>query len=637
MALGYMRRHRRWLYGFLWVVIAAFIVFYIPAFLGSGADERDVVARVGRRAITMNEFRDAYREQLRSFERYGQRLDLEQARQMGLPERVLGSLVDNALVAQEAERLGMTIDDATLTRAIATMPQFQVRGAFMGAGELRRLLDLQGISERQFLDSLRASLLRERLEALVSDGVSATPQDAEREYRRRNEQVKIEYTLVGLERFRAGITPTDDEVKAWFEARKESYRLPERRVLSYLLIERDAVQRTIAVTDREMRDYYEEHDDQFSQPEQVCASHILIKVKATPEEAEGHPEAEARRLAEGLLAEVKKGAAFAALAKKSSEDAGSASKGGDLGCFPRGQMVPEFDNAAFGLAAGETSDLVKTSFGFHIIRVASKQDATKTPFDQVAPQIRMMLMARKTAETLEDRAAAVAAKVGGRGGLQAGAEVAGLTVQRSGPLALGASDPVFSPAALAAAFELSPGGVSREPFRVPKGIVFVGVAEIEPSRLAELKEAEAQVRKALIDVKAYEQALSLARELQARAEREGLEKASKALGLTRKETPSLVGRGQPLGELGASVSLEKVYELPEKTISEPLRVATGYAVVSVLEKKAFDAAAFAKEREALIASATANARRQMFDAYLGQLTRRFPVERTEAFRTALGE
>jgi peptidyl-prolyl cis-trans isomerase D len=638
MALGYMRRHRRWLYGFLWVVIAAFIVFYIPAFLGSGQDEREIVARVGRRAIMVTEFREAYRDQLRAFERFGRgRIDLETARQMGLPERVLEELTDASLIEQEAARLGLTVDDAALTRAIATSPQFQVNGRFIGAGEVRRLLDLRGMSERQFLDSLRASLLRQRLEALVTDGVDVSPADVERDYRRRNEQVKLEYTLVDLDRFRAGLSPGDDELKAWFEGHKEAYRFPERRLLSYLLLERDAVRRTISVADREQRDYYEEHDEQFSQPEQVCASHILVKVKAAAEETEGHPDAEARALAEGLLAQLKKGADLALLAKKSSEDAGTAAKGGDLSCFPRGQMVPEFDNAAFNLEVGQTSELVKTSFGYHIIRVTSKQAAVKTPFEQAQPQIRMLLTARKTEAALESRAAAVAAKVGGRGGLQAGAEVAGLTLQKSGPVTRGAADAPFSAAATAAAFELAQDAASREPFRVPKGIVFVGVAEIQPPRLPELKEVEAQVRKDLVDSKAFEQALAMARDLQARATGVGLEQASKALGLTRKETPSLVGRGQPLGELGANALLERVYDLPEKTVSEPLRVANGYAVVVVLEKKAFDAVAFQKERETLTASLTANARRQMFEAYLAQLARRFPVERTEGYRTALGE
>jgi hypothetical protein len=172
---------------------------------------------------------------------------------------------------------------------------------------------------------------------------------------------------------------------------------------------------------------------------------------------------------------------------------------------------------------------------------------------------------------------------------------------------------------------------------VPKGLAFVAVAEVQAPRVPELHEVQEQVKRDLVEARALEKALDQARELRLRALGEGLEKAAKAKGFTRKETPSLVGRGQALGELGASAGLtEDVFTLPEKTLSEPLRLAAGYALVSVLERTPFDKAAFEKDRETLAASLTEAARRRMFEAYLGSLEQRFPVQRTEALRTALG-
>ena len=145
--------------------------------------------------------------------------------------------------------------------------------------------------------------------------------------------------------------PTDAEVKARFEANKDAYKIPERRVLSYILLDREALRQKVVATDREIEVYYQDHQDEFRQEEQACASHILVKVKQ-PETGEGHPEAEAQQLAQGLLDQVKAGGDFAALAKKSSEDQGSAQNGGDLGCFAPGRMVPEFDEAVAALQPG---------------------------------------------------------------------------------------------------------------------------------------------------------------------------------------------------------------------------------------------------------------------------------------------
>ena len=195
------------------------------------------------------------------------------------------------------------------------------------------------------------------------------------------------------------------------------------------------------MTDREIEAYYREHPDEFKQESEVCASHILIKVKASPEAKDGHAEAEAQAIAEKLLAEVKGGADFAAVARKGSEDAGSAQSGGDLGCFPPGRMVPAFDQAVFSMAPGTTSELVKSNFGFHIIRVASVKDEGTLPLTGVKERIRQVVTGQKVQALAEQKAEAIAKLLGKGRKLEDAARDEGLVVQKTGPFTRGEPPP----------------------------------------------------------------------------------------------------------------------------------------------------------------------------------------------------
>jgi peptidyl-prolyl cis-trans isomerase D len=642
MALGFMRRHRRWLYGFLWIVIAAFIIFYIPAFIRSDAGtDAQTLGRVGGRGgrvISLGEYRRAYRTQLRLYEQmYQGRLDRAMERRLGLPERVFQGLVDSAVLSLEAERLGIKVDQGSVERALLTAPQFQQNGRFIGGKEIRRRY-LQGITEEEFLEGWRANLVRQRLETLVTDGLEASPAEVERDYRRQHEQVRVEYVLVDSERFRAQVTPGDSELQDWYKSHRESYRVPEKRVAEYLLLDRSVQEKQVTVTDAEIRTYYDDNSEEFRRPEQVCASHILIRAKSTPEDEQGHADAEARALAEGLAKQARETKDFAALAKKVSEDKGSAPRGGDLGCFPHGQMVPEFDEAAFKLEPEKVSDVVKTSFGYHIIRVASRQEAVTLSLDQVKDRIRFTLTSQKVETDLEKLSREIASDLRRNRSLEQAGAGHGLKPQKSAALARGVADALFPPTASAPLFELKVGQTYKVALAVSRGLAFVALAEIKPSYVPELKEAQEAVRRDVVESKAAERARELAAELRTKALREGLEKAAQAASLTRKETPALVGRGQTLGELGSGAQLEDaVFALAEKTLSEPVRVAAGYAVVGLLEKKPFDPAAFEKEKATLSATLRDSKRRQFFESYLAQAARRFTVERTEAFQGVASE
>lgn len=639
MALEFMRRHRRWLFIFLWLVIGAFIILYIPAFQGATAGSpAETLGRVGSLPITVGEFQKAYLRQRQLYERlYQGRLNEAILKNLGLDEQVFQSLVAEKLMLLEARRLGLSVGDAELARSLAAAPDLQLNGRFMGVEELKRRL--QGASLPEFEETRRLQLLTEKLEALVTDGVGVSAAEAEREFRRRNEQIRAEYVLLDASRHRDEAAVSEDEIRVRFEAKKESYRIPEKRVVSYLLLDAEALRSRVTVTDREIEAYFQQHRDDFKEEEQVCASHILVKVKQTPDAKEGHAEEEARKIAQGLLEQVKKGVDFAKVAKTSSEDKGSAENGGDVGCSARGRWVKEFDDAAFALEPGKISDLVRSPFGYHVIRVASRKEEAAPALSQVQERLRQTLLGERVRALIEEKVVALSESLQRGRSLEEAAREHGINVQRSAPMARGeAVEPIASAALASRAFELKRGEVDPEPFALSRGVAFIGLAEAQPSRLPELKEIRDKVKADIVEEKALERSRVQALELKSRAKSAGLEAAARALGLLRKETPALVGRGQAIGDLAPNMALEEAaFTLPEKTLSDPVRAGSGYAILRVLEKKAFDREAFEKQKASLTASLRDQKRSQLFQAYLNQARQRFHVERRpEVFRRVVG-
>jgi peptidyl-prolyl cis-trans isomerase D len=631
MALGFMRRHRRWLYVFLWLVIAAFIILYIPAFQGADTGSPgEVLAKVGGLPITVGEFQKSYNRQRQFYERmYEGRLDAAAFRRLGLEEQTFDSLVMERLVALEAKRLGLSVSDEAVAHTLASSPEFQENGRFLGGDEIRRRLEMQGITVEEFENSLRQRLLRDNLEGLLTDVVTVSDAEAEREFRRRNEQVKIEYVLVDAGRFHAESAPSESEVAARFEAKRESYRIPEKRVVSYVLVDAEALKARVTVSDGDIVAYYQEHREEFKQEAEACAAHILVKVKGSPEAKEGHPEEEARKIAQGLLDQVKAGGDFAALARKSSEDLGSATNGGDLGCFPRGRMVPAFDEAVFALEPGNLSELVHSNFGFHVIKLNSIRPEAVPELPRVKERIRQMVTAQKVEAASEQAAGALAASLAKGRKLEEAAQEQALKVQKSAPFARGeAKPPLTSPTLVARAFEMKVGDVEKEGFSLPMGAAFIVLAEIQPPRLPDLKDVQDQVKADLAQEKASARARALAEEVKAKAEKLGLDKAAAASGLVRKESPSLTGRGSPLGDLGTGAALEDVaFSLPEKTLSDPVPTTSGYAILRVLERKAFDPAAFATQKPQIASGMRQQKKNELFQAYLNQARDRYRVDR----------
>jgi peptidyl-prolyl cis-trans isomerase D len=629
MALAFLRRHRRWFFVFLWVVILAFVILYIPNLDPATQLADSTVATVGGQPISASAFQKQYLRQRRQFLAMNQgQVDEAMLERMGLREQVLSSMVREQLEALEADRLGFQIDDTAVVKAITEDPSLQTGGRFVGTTALTRMLQQQGMTVSDFEAEVRKQLKTQRLREAVTDGITVSDTDVTAEFRKRSDLVHAEYVHIDTARFEATIQPTDDEVKARFEGNRDRFRLPERRVLSYLLVDPIALRASVLPTGTEIETYYRNNPAEFTTPPQVCGRHILVKVKQNPSATEGHDDAEARSMAEGLLARVKGGEPFEKVAKEKSEDS-SAANGGSLGCFGKEQMVPEFSSVAFALQPGSISEVVKSSFGYHIIKSDTKLDGVIQPLDQARKRIETQLQDSKSRELASQKAEAAASAIKAGQTLEQAATAQGLKVAKSEPLELGKGAGVLtSPLLLSNAFELKLMETSKDGFQAGAGAAFIRLEEIQPSRAAELPEVKDEVRKDLVRFIAREKAREAARALVADAERSDLSKAATRAKLTRSETKGLVGRGQAFTEIPQSAVLEdQVFDLPEKKISAPIDTPTGVAVIRMIEKKTSDEAALVTQRQSIRESLIAAKKDRLFSSYLQALADRYAVTR----------
>src|SRR5258708_12929968 len=202
------------------------------------------------------------------------------------------------------------------------------------------------------------------------------PAELQDEFRYKNEKVKLDYALIKPEDLEGKITPDEAEIRAAYEKNKSKYQVPERRVARYALVDVNQIRQNVQVSDDMLKVQYQANIQHYQVPNPLHVDHILfMTVGKTDAEVE-----EIKKKAEDVLKQAKKGRKFDELAKKYSEDPGSKEKGGDLGWITQGQTVPEFEKTAFSLNPGQISDLVKTQYGFHIIKARAKETSQTQPF-----------------------------------------------------------------------------------------------------------------------------------------------------------------------------------------------------------------------------------------------------------------
>ena len=624
--LDRMRRHKNWLKWSLAIVVVAFVALYIPSFLedtANSAGPNGVVATVEGRDITVTRFRRAYTTQLNAFRNaYGGNLDERFLRQMGIEQRIVQQLIEEEAALAEAGRQGITASTAEVRARILSLPAFQENGQFIGQARYEQILDMQNPPMRpnEFEDEVRRSIIVEKLQGALTDWISVADKDVEREFNRRNEKVKLAVVSFEADKFKDGVTVTDAEIAAHFESGKEPYRIPEKRKIKYALVDSNAIQQRTTVSAQDVQRYYDDNRARYTTPELMQASHILLKT-------EGKDEAAVKKQAEELLAKIKGGADFAALAKSVSEDTGSAPSGGDVGSFPREKMVKEFSDAAFALKPGEISGLVKSQFGYHIIKGGEKKPATTNTLEQVRTQIEDTLKRERATKEADRIAAELAGKLPKPADLDTVAKARGLTVAESGFFAQtdqAVAGLGMAPMVVNRAFELKDGEVS-EAVQTSSGLAFVTVTGKQESRLPALDEVKARVRDDLQKKKAVEVARQRATALAAQLKTGDFNAGAKSAGVEVKTT-ELIARGAAIPDVGMSAAVDAAaFALPQGGVSDAITTDNGAVIVKVIEKKAPTADEIKSGRDTVKTELLNQERQKFYGTYMAKARERMTI------------
>ncbi len=398
----FVRSHTRLTLGFmLLLIIPSFVFFGVDGYRRFSGGGNTMVAKVDGQSVTQDDWERAHQRVVEQARRQAPQADPRLFDSPQARRDTLDQLLRARAIQAAARDQHLAPGDARLQRIFQSDPQFA--GLRNPDGSVNReLLATQGMSSELFVQRLRDDLATQQVLAGVGTTALVPTQIADTALDALLQRREIQLQRFDPASYRAQVQPSDADIEAYYKAHEGDFRTTEQARIEYVVLDLDVIAKGVTLTDDELRRFYADNAARFTTPEERRARHILIKADKAMPAAERD---KARAKAEGLLAEVRKTpAAFAELAKKNSDDPGSAAQGGDLDFFGRGAMVKPFEDAAFKLAPGETSGIVESDFGFHIINLVAVRGGDKKPFEQVRAVIEAEL--RKAAAQKKYPAAA---------------------------------------------------------------------------------------------------------------------------------------------------------------------------------------------------------------------------------------
>ena len=616
--------------GLLTIVCVLMAITLIPGFGSSNllpnSTGPGVVATVSGQDITANDVQRQAKQMLsQQFPKGGAQAS---ALLPFFAQRAADNLISEKVLLVQAQNMGLKATDEDL-REYMRRGQLGLilfpNGTFIGEQEYENFVASNNLTVQQFEQLVKEDILLNKLRDLVSSSATVTDAEVRKQFDKQNTKVKFNYAFFKKDDILKSIHPAEAELKAFYDRNKNSYvnSIPERRQLKYIVVDNARLLSQTQVTQQELQSYYQDHRDEYRVPEQVNVRHILIKTPLPGPDGKVDQKAvdAARAKAEDVLKQVKAGGNFADLAKKYSDDPGSAKTGGSIGWINRNSgLVPEFKQAAFALPKGGTSGLVQTSYGFHIIHVDDKHDAQVKSLDDVKAQIEPLIKQQKAAQASQQEVEQLLSQARNTT-LEKAATSKGLQVistdfvdSKAALPGIG-NDPQFMSTVFAQSQNAPP-----DQAQTHQGYAIYQVTAVKPPSTPTFDQIRGRVEQEFKNERVSQLLNQKTQELSDRAKADhDLKKAAKELGADYKTSDFVLPDGQvpDVGSMTGSAAV--AFTLKPGEISGPIDAGNTGVVLSVTDRQAPTDQEYAAKKDQIHDATLQQQQSEVFNLFLGNL------------------
>jgi len=606
------------------ILFAIIIIVFVFAFGMSGLDTSNdpVLATVNDQVITRAEFEDSFQRAAENVRKNNPDVSNEQLQSPQFKQAVLNELVNSRLLLAEAARLGISASDEEVFAAITRQSIFWNQKGEFDRNVYQMALRSIRMTPTQFEANFRNEYIANKVREMVRSSAQATPKQAREIYDWIAEQATMDYILSSPKEYLDKIELTEEEIQKFYTDNEERFMVPEQVRIRYLNFTPKDLAAFQQVSDEEIKAYYEAHKDSMVQKEEVKASHILIMVKDSDSES---VKKEAKAKIENVLTLAKKGEDFAELARKHSEGPSSVN-GGELGWFGRGSMVPEFETAAFATPKGEISGLVRTQFGWHVIKVEDKKEAETKSLADAKEEIRETIAQEKASAEISDKLDQAMDRLVSGMSLEAVADELGLLAVTSSPLPEQFLPQAFgmTPEAAKVVMGIPVGEAHQTPLAINGGYMLLEKVQDIAAAPMPLDQVKAVVITNLKREKAVEMATKNAQEVLAKVQ---TPKGTEALKGQIKTSAAFDRQGN-VPELGQNKELaDAIFAAKDNAwLPKTYNLSTGVVVAKLNKRIPASEEIWAKQKDGFIAQASQNYEIEALNAFMTELRTNASIE-----------
>lgn len=591
------QKAKKYVMGGILVLVSLSMLLYLVPNYNTGSGVSDViVAKIGSTEITEAEARRSIQTQTR-----GQKIPTEIV--PNYVPQMIETMVNDRAMEYEAHKLGMEVSDQDVADYLRqNFPGLFQDGKFVGTDAYAGMLAQQGITIDEFEADLKRTMLIGKLREVAIEGSVVTPAEVEKEYRRKNDQVQLQYVKVTQDKFKKEAEPSAEEMQQYFKTNAARYQDPETKNLVVLVADGARIEQSLNPTDADLMVIFNQNQANFRVPEHVNVRHILLMTQGKP----AGEDAKMKAKADDLVKQLRAGADFVEMAKKNSEDPGSAAKGGEYDNVVRGQMDPAFEKAAFSQKPMVISDPVKSAYGYHIIQVLAHEDARTKPFAEVKDELAKQWKQQRVSEIMQkisDKAQAALQKDPDHP--EKVAADLGMEVVQADGVAAGRPVPGvgMNPDFDQAIATLKKGEVSQVVAPTANKVVVAEVTAILPGHPATFDEVKAQIHDSMVNSRLMKLVQDKSKELAdaARANGGDLAKAAKAMGLDVKTTEPFKRQASVEG-LGSSSYFDEAFKAAVGTVLNPVPMPEATVVAKVVQRVDADMSKLPEQRGQIIDS-----------------------------------